>query len=86
MILSQTEVDHVQGTLGTKEMLLTFKRCYRSLTGSFLQSKNPGVLITLTTEKEFKSKEIWVDLSRNKHKQGIKRGLNQLLPGERRDS
>ena len=67
-----------------------FRGCYSSLrgvlTGSFLKSKDPGVLITVTTEKEFRSKEICVDLARNNHKQGIKTGLNQLLPGERGDS
>lgn len=73
-----------------KEMLLSFRGCYSSLrgalTGSFLKSKDPGVLITVTTEKECRSKEVCVDLARNKGKQGIKSGLNQLLPRERRES
>jgi len=80
-VLPQTEVDHVQGTLGTKEVLLSFRGRYSSTRGapthSILKSKDLGVLITVTTEKECRSKEIYVELSRNKHKQGIRSGLNQ---------
>lgn len=76
--------------LGTKEVLLSFEGCYSSPTSalkkSFLKSKDPGVLTTVTTEKDFRSREICVDLSRNKHKQGKKSELNQMLPGEKGDT
>lgn len=54
--LSQTEVDHIQGTIGNKEMLLPFRGCYNSprcaLTGSYLKIEDPGVLIIVRIEKE----------------------------------
>lgn len=54
--LSQTEVDHIQGTIRNKEMLLPFRGCYNSprcaLTGSYLKIEGPGVLIIVRTEKE----------------------------------
>lgn len=51
-----TEVDHIQGTIGNKEMLLPFRGCYNSprcaLMGLYLNIQDPGVLIIVRTEKE----------------------------------
>lgn len=55
-LAAPAEVAHIQGTVGNKEMLLSFRgfcnspRC--ALTGSYLKTEDPGLLITVTTEKE----------------------------------